>query len=62
MGRETQPYRNSGSRAPSQVLDKMRAGRAAGGAPAQTGGGSPRKSGGIRVPLIVPRHKRPRAL
>jgi hypothetical protein len=50
--RQTQPYRATGSRAPSQTLSKMQAGRAA-GAPS-AGPQSPQKRPtGVRVPRHV---------
>jgi hypothetical protein len=67
--RQTQPFRRSMSRAPSQVLDTMRAGRSAGAAlmtarRAQRGAGAGRFPGGLRgvqVPRSSPRVRNMRA-
>lgn len=56
--RQTQPYRASGSRAPSPVLNKMLAGRAT-PSPAGSGkalAGAMRASAKKRAKLMIPRY------
>lgn len=61
---EAQPYRRSGSRAPSVVLDTMRAGRSAAGHEqmARAVQGKHGKPAGrvLQVPRVTPLHKRVR--
>lgn len=61
--RQSQPYRRSGSRAPSAVLDAMMAGRAAGDTrgmqrAAFAGRRAKAPDRKIRVPRVTPLHKR----
>lgn len=60
---QAQPYRRSGSRAPSPVLDAMTAGRSASGHE-QTARTFTKKVNGakktLRVPRVTPLHKRSR--
>jgi hypothetical protein len=50
--RQTQPYRATSSRAPSQTLSKMQAGRAT-GAPAAAPQSPQKRRAGVRVPRHV---------